>query len=145
MVFCAAYGCSSRQRKGCGLSFFSFPKESVRKKTWTVFCRREDFVPTKSSRLCSVHFSKDQLDRDSDKLRENGYDGAKIRLKNDAHPDIPLLLQQPQDENAAISLPPAKPRGAFAKRQRADVSFYYYFKPLIFMHLSRLLDQKYEV
>lgn len=102
-------------------------------------------MPTKSSRLCSVHFSKDQLDRDPDKLRENGYDGAKIRLKNDAHPDIPLLLQQPQDENAAISLAPAKPRGAFAKRQRADVSFYYFFKPLIFMHLSRLLDQKYEV
>lgn len=62
-------------------------------------------MPTKNSRLCSVHFSKDQLDRDPDKLRENGYDGAKIRLKSDAHPDIPLLHQQPQDENAAISLP----------------------------------------
>lgn len=135
MVFCAAYGCSNRQKKGCGLSFFSFPKESVRKKTWTIFCRREDFVPTKNSRLCSVHFSKDQLDRDPHKLRENGYD-AKIRLKSDAHPDSPLLLQQPQakpqDESAAICLPQTKPRGAFAKRQRADVSFYYFITYLIF-------------
>lgn len=69
----------------------------MRKKTWTIFCRREDFVPTKNSRLCSVHFSKDQLDRDPHKLRENGYD-AKIRLKSDAHPDSPLLLQQPQEK-----------------------------------------------
>lgn len=74
-------------------------------------------MPTKNSRLCSVHFSKDQLDRDLDKLRENGYDGAKIRLKSDAHPDIPLLLQQPE----AISLPQAKPGGGFAMRQRAEI------------------------
>lgn len=52
-------------------------------------------MPTKNSRLCSVHFSKDQLDTDPDKLRENGYDGAKIRLKSDANLDIPLLLQKP--------------------------------------------------
>lgn len=75
--------------------FLSFPKESVRKKTWTSFCRREDFVPTKNSRLCSVHFSKDQLDTDPDKLRENGYNGATIRLKSDANLDIPLLIQKP--------------------------------------------------
>lgn len=92
------YGVLSRQKKRCGLGFFSFPMESVRKKTWTIFCRREDFVPTKNSRLCSVHFSKDQLDRDPDKLRENGYDGANIRLTSDAHPDIRLLLQQPKEQ-----------------------------------------------
>lgn len=88
--------------------FFNFPKESVRKKTWTNFCRREDFIPSKNSRRFSLHFTKEQLYRDPEKLRENGYDGAKIRLKSDAHPDIPLLLQQPQDENSAISLPPAR-------------------------------------
>lgn len=123
MVFCAAYGCTSRHKKGCGLSFFSFPKEGLRKKTWVNFCRREDFVPSKSSRLCSLHFSKEQLDRDPDKLKENGYNGAKIRLRTDAIPDIPLPLHPVHDENAAIALPASKPRGAYAKRQRADVSF----------------------
>ena len=84
MVFCAAYRCNSRHKKGCGLSFFSFPKEVVRRKTWTIYCRRDVFVPTKNSRLCSLHFSKEQVARDPEKMKENSYVGAQIRLRADA-------------------------------------------------------------
>lgn len=121
MVFCAAYGCTNRQTKGCGLSFFSFPKDSARKKTWTVFCRRDDFVPTKNHRLCSAHFSADQLARDPQKLEEHGYAGARIRLLADAFPDIPLPLQHVQDENQNGAINKTKRRGAYEKRQRANV------------------------
>jgi hypothetical protein len=76
--------------------------------------------------LCSLHFTKGQLDRDPEKLNENGYEGARIRLRKDAVPDIPLAIQKSdsKDENSAISLP-QKPRGAYAKRQRAEVSDLY--------------------
>lgn len=100
------------------MSFFSFPKDAARRKTWIVYCRW-GVEPTKSSRLCSEHFSIVQFDRDLERLKENGYEGAKIRLRKDAVPDIPLRVCD-QDENAAIPAP--KQRGAFAKRQKADVS-----------------------
>nr|XP_022290565.1 THAP domain-containing protein 1-like [Crassostrea virginica] len=121
MVFCAAYGFTNRKTKGCGLSFFSFPKDSARKKTWTVFGRREDFVPTKNHRLCSAHFSADQLARDPKNLEENGYAGARIRLIADAFPDIPLPHQHIQDKNKNGAINKTKRRGANEKRQRANV------------------------
>lgn len=117
MVYCAAFGCTNIQKKGCGLSFFSFPKDAARRKTWIVYSRW-GVEPTKSSRLCSEHFSIVQFDRDLERLKENGYEGAKIRLRKDAVPDIPLRVCD-QDENAAIPAP--KQRGAFAKRQKADI------------------------
>uniref|UniRef100_A0A8B8BZW4 Uncharacterized protein LOC111114388 n=1 Tax=Crassostrea virginica TaxID=6565 RepID=A0A8B8BZW4_CRAVI len=121
MPFCAAFGCNSRHKKDSGVSLFRFPKDAGRRKAWTIYCRREDFSPTDNNRLCSLHFSKEQLDRDPEKLKENGYADPRIRLRKDAFPDIPLSLGKPQDENATISFPPRKPRGAYVKRQRADV------------------------
>lgn len=56
--------------------FFSFPKDWGRK-VWQTFCRRHDFVSIKNT----VHFSKDQLEKYPVILLENGYDGAKIRLR----------------------------------------------------------------
>lgn len=78
MVLSDAYGCSGRQKNDF---LFSFPKESVRKKTWTIFAAEGILCQRKTI----VHFSKDQLDRDPDKLRENGHDGAKIRLKSESN------------------------------------------------------------
>jgi hypothetical protein len=124
MPYCAAFGCNIRQKKGSGHSLFRFPKDAGRRKAWAIFCRRKDFVPTENHRLCSLHFTKDQLDRDPEKLNEIGYEGARIRLRKDAVPDIPLAIQKSKDENSAISLP-EKPRGANAKRQRAEVSDLY--------------------
>ena len=118
MVYCAALGCSNVHRKGCGKSFFTFPKDTVRRKAWTIFCKREAFVPTKNHRLCSDHFTRDQIQRDPAQLEEYGYNGARIRLKPDAVPDVPLQISS---ENEDVVLPP-RPRGAFMKRQKADVS-----------------------
>ena len=122
MPFCAAFGCNSQHKKDSGVSLFRFPKDAGRRKAWTIYCRREDFSPTDNNRLCSLHFSKEQLDRDPEKLKENGYAEPRIRLRKDAFPDIPLSVGKPQDENATISFPPRKPRGAYLKRQRAEVS-----------------------
>lgn len=109
MPFCAAFGCASVHKKGCGVSFFSFPKDSARRKRWTIYCRRDKFVPENHSRLCSKHFSTDQLERDPNVLERLGYVNARIKLKGDAIPDVPLRVQA-----APLVLPP-KTRGAFAK------------------------------
>ncbi|XP_078312001.1 uncharacterized protein LOC111105190 isoform X2 [Crassostrea virginica] len=100
---------------------FRFPKDAGRRKAWKIYCCREAFSPTDNNRFCSLHFSKEQLDRVPEKLKENGYAEPRIRLRKDAFPDIPLSLEKPQDENATISFPPRKPRGAYVKCQRADV------------------------
>lgn len=44
MVFFAACGCSGPQKKGCGLSFFQFAKENVRKKTLKFVLPTRGFV-----------------------------------------------------------------------------------------------------
>ncbi|GBM77303.1 hypothetical protein AVEN_13350-1 [Araneus ventricosus] len=48
---------SRRQRE-------SFPKDEERRKIWEINIRRENFKATKSSRLCSKHFSPDSFDRE---------------------------------------------------------------------------------
>ena len=60
----------------------------MRKKAWTIYCRRSDFAPSKKQSL----FSKEQVARDPEKIKENGYVGPHIRLRADAVPDIPLRL-----------------------------------------------------
>ena len=72
MLFCAAIGCNSRHKKDSGVSLFRFPKDAGRRKAWTIYCRREDFSPTDNNQMCFLHFSKEQLDRDPEKLNEKG-------------------------------------------------------------------------
>ena len=90
--------------------FFTFTKDTVRRKAWTIFSKREAFVPTKNHRLCSDRFTRDQIQRDPAQLEPYGYDGARIRLKPDAVPDVPLQIKS---ENKVV-LPP-RPRGAYMK------------------------------
>lgn len=50
-------------------------------------------------------------------------------MKVDAVPDVPLPIHA-KENNGAVQLDmPAKPRGAYAKRQKAEVCnpFYYYY------------------
>ena len=72
-------------------------------------------MPTKNHRLCSAHFSADQLARDPQKLEENGYAGARIRLMAYAYAflDIPLPLQHVLDENQNGAINKTKRRGAY--------------------------------
>lgn len=60
--FCSAYGCSNSGRKpDCigKISFHRFPiNDPILLKKWMINIKR-DFVPTKHSSLCSLHFEDD--------------------------------------------------------------------------------------
>ncbi|XP_021342022.1 uncharacterized protein LOC110454168 isoform X2 [Mizuhopecten yessoensis] len=121
MVFCAAFGCSNRLKKGSGISFFKFPKNPVQRSTWEHYCRRSSFTATNHHTLCSVHFSMDMFQYHSSKFESLGLNfSRRAKLKDDALPDIPLM----EKENTAYTdrfSSPKTARGAYAKRQKADV------------------------
>ncbi|GBO07366.1 hypothetical protein AVEN_158214-1 [Araneus ventricosus] len=64
VVSCCAFGCTERAVKGGPVTFHCFPKDVERRKIWGIKIRRENFKATKSSRLCSKHFSPDSFDRE---------------------------------------------------------------------------------
>ncbi|XP_066263592.1 uncharacterized protein [Branchiostoma lanceolatum] len=53
---CAAVGCHNRKNTGCPESFYRFPRDEPRRGRWIAAVKREDWLPTDSSRLCSTHF-----------------------------------------------------------------------------------------
>ncbi|XP_065675543.1 THAP domain-containing protein 1 B-like [Hydra vulgaris] len=54
---CAAYGCSNRYIKGGTKSFHKFPlQNSELCKRWIVALKRENFLPSKHTCICSDHF-----------------------------------------------------------------------------------------
>lgn len=81
--FCASYGCSNNSSKvECKekkISFHRFPvKNSVLLSTWMIKMKREYYVPTEHSRICSDHFEKDCF----------VYQKDKRILKSDAIPTL---------------------------------------------------------
>ncbi|XP_031726724.1 THAP domain-containing protein 5-like isoform X2 [Anarrhichthys ocellatus] len=77
---CSAYGCSRRHSKGSDVNFFRFPLgDNARLKQWLLNVRRRNWIPSKSSRLCSTHFKDDQFFIDKE---------GKRRLKDTAVPTI---------------------------------------------------------
>ncbi|XP_051264117.1 THAP domain-containing protein 1-like [Dicentrarchus labrax] len=73
-VFCAAYGCNNR-RSIDTRSRGMFPSDTGLRSQWEVAIRREGFVATESSKLCSEHFKPDDFDRTGQIVRLR--DGAK--------------------------------------------------------------------
>ena len=126
MPYCAAFGCNSRLVKGCGIHFFSFPKEEKRCKQWIYYCKRADFTEAKSfSTICSKHFSRSQYERDPLKMAELGYKDARPKLKDEAVPDIPLILpaaDKKQGVKRHIESDLNSSRSAYNKRRRAEAS-----------------------
>ena len=54
---CSVYGCNSNcDTQSSTVSAFSFPKDPELFKVWTLFLRRENFVPSKYARICCLHF-----------------------------------------------------------------------------------------
>ena len=87
------------------------------------YCKRADFKePTPSSRLCSKHFSGEQYEIDPVKRARYGYENAQAKLKDGAIPDIPLL----NPNEASKTDQRTSVRGAFEKRQRAEVSLLFH-------------------
>ena len=53
---CSTVGCANRFMKGCGLSFYRFPKDPDRLKLWISAMKRKDWTPNRNSWICSLHF-----------------------------------------------------------------------------------------
>ncbi|GLH13650.1 uncharacterized protein GBIM_18179 [Gryllus bimaculatus] len=77
--YCCCFGCNEKYVKGGGVTFHSFPKDEARKKVWVQKLRRENFTPTKFSKVCSKHFEENCFDREK-------FGG--VWLKADAVPTI---------------------------------------------------------
>uniref|UniRef100_A0A3B3BY40 THAP domain-containing protein 1 n=1 Tax=Oryzias melastigma TaxID=30732 RepID=A0A3B3BY40_ORYME len=52
------------------ISFHSFPVDASVRAEWMVRVRREDFTPSKTSRVCSRHFQKGDFVNNPGKLRK---------------------------------------------------------------------------
>ncbi|KAJ8263766.1 hypothetical protein GJAV_G00141050 [Gymnothorax javanicus] len=92
MVYCVAPNCSSnsaRLKALDGVHFFHFPSaknDAARRNVWIANCRRLDsWRPSKSSRLCSLHFERDAYLREPELCKVNGMN---VILKPDALPTL---------------------------------------------------------
>ncbi|XP_076826510.1 protein cholesin isoform X2 [Brachyhypopomus gauderio] len=80
-VFCAACGCNNRrsiETKSRGITFHKFPRVIDLRRQWEVAVRREGFVATESSKICSEHFKPDDFDRT----------GQIVRLRDGVTPTV---------------------------------------------------------
>ncbi|KAK4883135.1 hypothetical protein RN001_006454 [Aquatica leii] len=77
---CCAYNCTERYKKGGKLSFHIFPNNPDMRKKWILSLRREKFIPTKYSTICSKHFTPESY--------ETSAWSSKKKLKCDAVPII---------------------------------------------------------
>ena len=111
---CAIWGCKSNSSTDKTVSWFSFPKDQPRFKAWVHYCKCQDFTPSKYGKICGKHFTKSQYSRDPARLAELGYPGARAALKDDAIPDIPVVV----NDDSPV---PKKPRKAFQKRRKNEV------------------------
>ena len=118
MGYCAAFGCSSRQKKGGGISLHRFPKDPARRTTWEHYCKRKGFVAANHHMLCSKHFSLEMYEYHPDKMPVLGLGHnfhQRLSLKMDAVPDIPLRINESDGDI------PRPERSAFAKRRKSEV------------------------
>jgi hypothetical protein len=54
----------TKRKRKMDYVFFSFPKDSNLRKVWTHYCKRSNFVPGPSHRLCSAHLYSKYGNRD---------------------------------------------------------------------------------
>lgn len=107
MPQCVAFGCqnaTSGQKRKDGLSFHKFPlmRPHVLEQ-WLTNIKPEKFTPSKHSRLCSEHFTKDCFEGAVYKMVMGEEKYTKIRLKDDAVPTIfshkpPAMHSRPHTE-----------------------------------------------
>ncbi|XP_026807703.1 THAP domain-containing protein 2-like [Rhopalosiphum maidis] len=66
---CCADGCSSKDGVvGSTTKLFRFPIDELRRQKWVHSIQRDNFIPTKFSRLCSLHFNKSEFVEAPEKL-----------------------------------------------------------------------------
>uniref|UniRef100_A0A3Q3IUG1 THAP-type domain-containing protein n=1 Tax=Monopterus albus TaxID=43700 RepID=A0A3Q3IUG1_MONAL len=99
--FCAAFGCSNERNtktKEQGITFHRFPKDHVKRQTWTLALRRRDFVPNDRSVVCSSHFKAEDFDRT----------GQTTRLREGVVPSVFVFSDQLYKVGATGKLPHKK-------------------------------------
>ena len=57
---CSAFGCHNRYGKD-KVQFYRFPAEKKRRNSWIAAVKRDGWIPTEYSRLCSAHFITGQF------------------------------------------------------------------------------------
>ncbi|XP_061600845.1 THAP domain-containing protein 2-like isoform X2 [Cololabis saira] len=78
---CASFCCKNRrtiESRNEGITFHRFPKDAGLRKAWIRAIRRINFVPSRSTSLCSSHFEVSDFDRT----------GQTVRLREGAVPSI---------------------------------------------------------
>lgn len=98
-VFFAACGCSGPQKKGCGLSFFQFAKENVRKKTLKFVLPTRGFVLSRTVVCILCTFQR--ISWTEALINWHWYDGAKFDWKV-----MPIWISPFFFSNARTRMPP---------------------------------------
>ncbi|GIY69369.1 uncharacterized protein CDAR_470511 [Caerostris darwini] len=90
---CCVPICRANLKSGPKVTVFKFPTDEVQKLKWIAAIRRKDFIPSKNSRVCKMHFLESDIIAEA-----HGYDektGKRLvaplqvcRLKNDAIPKV---------------------------------------------------------
>ncbi|XP_042904286.1 uncharacterized protein [Parasteatoda tepidariorum] len=94
---CAVYGCKGNYKTGPKVSVFNFPREADLAKKWTLGLMRKNFAPSKYTKICELHFHKDDIIREI-----SGFDEKTNRL-------ITCRLQNPRMRKGAVPLYPLAP------------------------------------
>ena len=96
---CVVQNCSNRANGKKGIPVHLSPLDNKRRKMWLTFVKthRQNFTPSGRFVICSVHFSKDCVER-----RYVGESGSPRRLREDANPTIwkPKLTHNPESKRS---------------------------------------------
>ncbi|XP_022183902.2 THAP domain-containing protein 6 [Nilaparvata lugens] len=116
MVTCCAFGCKNRSsKKTPGVTFHSLPKDERKRLEWIKAIRRQGWTPSQCSKICSDHFTEDQIDRTSLSC---------VRIRDNEVPRIfksfPQYLQKTR-----------KPRKSPTKRNASSTSKILFFEELV--------------
>ena len=132
-MYCPVYGCYSDSQKHTDekIHFFEFskaskgPEEIKRRNVWINFCKRKNFTPTRSTRICSLHFSSDAFDPSSSPefLKSINFTGTRrVKLKDDAVPTENKPLQDVENEGRITA---KRATGTLSRRKVGHDELYY--------------------
>ncbi|CAG9765718.1 unnamed protein product [Ceutorhynchus assimilis] len=91
MPCCSAIDCSNTHEKG--FRMFCFPQEETRRKQWIHNVHRKNWNPTRSARLCELHFEASQFE-------SHRLDGVK-KIKPNAVPTLFSFSNPPERINSS--------------------------------------------
>ncbi|KAG0421360.1 hypothetical protein HPB47_002746 [Ixodes persulcatus] len=106
-TLCAAVGCLNISQRGSPFHFNRFSSDPRISKQWVSAMKRDKYVPSKRSVLCSAHFPEDMYENKVRIMKKLGL-AVTPRLIQGAVPTIFSHKRQP----------PQHTRGSFTKRRR---------------------------